>query len=185
MAKLVLKKDGAVVSEYALTENKFDVGQHSLKLTNGTKTYYAKLDATKPSDVKAIKVSNGATSLYVQKETIPLKTHFDLLTIGLALDTSLDERPQSIPITLSGFKNGKYQLTIRGGKWASFNVTNNTIAINGSHRYHKATDERDRETDAYTVYAINDWTRPAGITLTDYPKEDNRRLQFTADWISN
>lgn len=185
MAKLVLKKNDAVVSEYKLTENKSDAGQHALKLTNGTKTYYAKLDTTKPTDVRAIKVSNASTTLYIQKETVPLKTHWDLLTSGLALDTTLDNQPKGVPVTFSGFKNGTYQLTIRGGKWAKIYVTNGTITVNGAHRYHKALDASERDRDVYTIYSINDFSRPTGMTLTDYPKEDNKRLQFIADWISD
>lgn len=187
MAKLVLKKNDAVVSEYKLTENKSDAGQHSLKLTNGTKTYYAKLDTTKPTDVKAIKVSNASTTLYIQPETTPLKTHWDILTHGIPFIPTGPAQPTFQEVKVPGYKNGTYQVYHDGSPWMQFHVTDNTITVNGAANHYAAGSNSWNRTarDVYMFKSINDLVRTPYSSISDYPTESNKRLRLTADWISN
>lgn len=191
MAKLMLKKNNSVVSEYKLTENKADAGAHSLKLTNGTKTYYAKLDATKPTDVKAIKVSKAGTSLYIQKETVPLKTHWDILTHGLSMvsaGTGIAPSPNEYPeVSAGGYKNGTYQIYHKGNPWMQFHVTDNIITVKGLVTHYPAENVwNPTDRDVYSFKFINDLVRNPASSISDYPKGGGTgRLQLTADWISN
>ena len=191
MAKLVLKKDGAVVSEYALTENKSDAGQHTLKLTNGTKTLYAKLGTTKPTGVKAIKISNGPVAHYIQPEVIPLKTHWDILTHGLQIvqaNSGIAVSPGKYPeVSASGYKNGTYQIYHKGNPWMQFHVTDNTITVKGMvMRYSAGGAYTPTDRDVYSFKFINDLVRNPASSISDYPKGGGTgRLQLTADWISN
>ena len=191
MAKLVLKKDGAVVSEYALTENKSDVGQHALKLTNGTKTLYAKLDVAKPTDVKAIKLSKDGSVFYIQKETVPLKTHWDILTHGLQVvqaNSGVAIPPDKYPeAPVGGYRNGTYQIYHKGNPWMQFHVTNNTITVKGIVMHYPAgMPATPTDRDVYSFKFINDLVRNPASSISDYPKGGGTgRLQLTADWISN
>lgn len=191
MAKLVLKKNDAVVSEYKLTENKSDTGQHALRLTNGTKTYYAKLDTAKPTDVKAIKVSNASTTLYIQKETVPLKTHWDILTHGLSVVSAgagIAPSPNEYPeVSAGGYKNGTYQIYHKGNPWMQFHVTDNTITVKGMVMHYPAGSAGNpTDRDVYSFKSINDLVRNPASSISDYPKGGGTgRLQLTADWISN
>ena len=191
MAKLVLKKDGAVVSEYALTENKSDAGQHTLKLTNGAKTLYAKLDTVKPTGVKAIKVSNGTITHYIQPDVIPLKTHWDILTHGLSVvsaGTGIAPAPNEYPeVSAGGYKNGTYQIYHKGNPWMQFHVTDNIITVKGMVMHYPAGNAGNpTDRDVYSFKFINDLVRNPASSISDYPKGGGTgRLQLTADWISN
>lgn len=58
MAYLVLSKNGSVVSKYELTDDKSKLqGAKALVVKSPTKTYYARLAETKPTTVKALKLS--------------------------------------------------------------------------------------------------------------------------------